>query len=50
MALSDFRELFPELAEEITLGKNECIVITNNAGVGYVGGIGNIFETNDWQE
>ena len=50
MALSDFRELFPELAEGITLGKNECIVITNNAGVGYVGGIGNIFETNDWQE
>ena len=50
MAFSDFKELFPELASGIKLGKNECIVITNNAGVGYVGEIGNIFETNDWQE
>ena len=50
MCLSDFRELFPEESAGITLGKNECIVIVNNAGESYSDSVGSLFSTNDWQE
>ena len=47
--LSDFKTLYPEQAAGISLNENECIVISNNAGVGYVGKEGNYYKTNSDQ-
>lgn len=49
ICLSDFKTLHPEQAAGISLNENECIVISNNAGVGYVGKEGNYYKTNSDQ-
>ena len=50
LGFSDFQELCPKEAAKITLGKNECIVLTNNAGMAYGERIGETYRTNNKQE
>lgn len=49
ICLSDFKALCPAQAAGISLNENECIVISNNAGAGYVGKEGQHFKTNSDQ-
>ena len=50
IGLSDFQKLCPVEAAGITLGNDDCIVLTNNAGMSYGDRIGSIYYTNDKQE
>lgn len=50
ICLSDFKALCPAQAAGISLNENECIVISNNAGAGYVGKEGQHFKTNSDQK
>ena len=46
LLLSDLQKMFPGQYDHISLGSDECIVITNNAGEGYLYRIGQTYNTN----
>jgi len=46
LLLSDLQKMFPGKYDNVTLGADECIVITNNAGEGYLYKIGQTINTN----
>lgn len=50
ISLTDFRRMNPKVADHISLGKNDCIVITNNAGMEYANLVGNTYYSNSKQE
>ena len=50
IGLSDFKKLCPNEAAGIALGNNDCVVLTNNAGMSYGDRVGGTYYTNDKQE
>ena len=46
LLLSDLQRMYPGTYDTVTLGADECIVITNNAGEGYLYKIGQTINTN----
>jgi len=50
IGLEDFKKLCPDAAQNLSLGLNECIVITNNAGMEYANLVGRTYYSNSKQE
>ena len=46
LLLSELQKMYPGTYDDVTLGADECIVITNNAGEGYLYRIGQTYNTN----
>ena len=45
VTLSELQEQFPGKYDDLTLEAEECLVVTNNAGIGYADRIGGIYST-----
>ena len=45
MRLSDLKAACPGQFDHLELAKNECVMITNNAGIGYTSRIGGVYTT-----
>ena len=46
--LSELQAAHPGIYDDVTLAKEECIVITNNAGISYANRIGAYYSINPW--
>jgi len=49
ICLSDLKQLFPGKYDNVSLSPEECIVITNNAGIDYEKRVGGVYTSNNRQ-
>ena len=46
ISLSELQRIFPGKYDDVTLGTDECVIVTNNAGMDYVNQVGGVYATN----